>query len=151
LKGALFRKDTFILADTITISLRLPGCKITRLTSELDQYVIWVESTAQGAMYTHCGRASTDYHDGYKRTILYGVTQANLKELTALASTIHRWREWTGNFFHERVINEGMEGINNKIKLLKPIAYELPNFTDIRVCILMEFAVWLFSLSNAAP
>jgi transposase len=56
-------------ADNITISLELSGFTVTRQTSEPDCYVIWVESTAYGAVCPRCGRASVAYHDGYERTI----------------------------------------------------------------------------------
>ena len=63
------RKEASIPADDITISLELPGFTVTRQTREPDRYVIWVESTAYGAVCPRCGRASTDYHDGYERTV----------------------------------------------------------------------------------
>lgn len=56
-------------ADDITVSLELPGLQVTRQTSEPDGYMIWVEPTAYGAVCPRCGRASTDYPDGYERTV----------------------------------------------------------------------------------
>lgn len=74
------------------------------------------------------------------RAWLYRVKQAHLTELTGLASTIDRWRQWLLHFFHARLTNGVTEGINTKIKLLKRIAYGLPNFAHIRARILMELA-----------
>jgi hypothetical protein len=74
------------------------------------------------------------------RAWLSRMKQANMPELTALASTIRRWRPWRVNFFYDRVTNGVTEGINTKIKLLKRMAYELSNFAHLRVRILMAFA-----------
>jgi transposase len=74
------------------------------------------------------------------RAWLYRVKQAHLPELNAFAATIRRWRPWILNFFRDRVTNGPTEGINNKIKLIKRIAYGLPNFAHIRARILMAFA-----------
>jgi transposase len=74
------------------------------------------------------------------RAWLYRVRQANLPELNGLAATIRRWWAWILNFFRDRVTNGVTEGINTKIKLLKRIAYGLPNFAHIRARILMECA-----------
>jgi transposase len=70
---------------------------------------------------------------------LYRVKQANLPELNDLAATIQRWRLWILNFFRDRVTNGVTEGINTKIKLLKRLAYGLPNFSHIRARILLAF------------
>ena len=64
---------------------------------------------------------------------------ANLEALQELAGTIHRWRKWILNFFHARVTSEVTEDINTKIKLLKRLAYGLPNFAHLRARILMAF------------
>ena len=56
-------------ADAITISLALPGFRVTQPTSEPDGYVIWVEPSSYGALCPRCGRASADYHDGSARTV----------------------------------------------------------------------------------
>ena len=73
------------------------------------------------------------------RAWLYRVTQADMTELNELAATIQRWRPWILNFFRDRVTNGVTEGINTKIKLLKRVAYGLPNFAHIRARILLAF------------
>ena len=75
------------------------------------------------------------------RAWLSRVKQANMAALNDLAAPIGRWRVWIVNFFRDRVTNGVTEGINNKITLLKRIAYGLPNFAHIRARILMEFAL----------
>jgi len=84
----------------------------------------------------------TDVHVARARlwAWLYRIKHANLPELNDLAATIRRWRTWILHFFCDRVTNGVTEGINTKIKLLKRIAYGLPNFAHIRARILMEFA-----------
>jgi transposase len=74
------------------------------------------------------------------RAWLYRVKQAGLTELDALAATVQRWRPWIENFFRDRVTNGATEGMNTKIKLLKRVAYGLPNFAHIRARILLAFA-----------
>jgi transposase len=70
---------------------------------------------------------------------LYRVKQANLTALNALAATIQRWHPWILNVFRDRVTNGVTEGINTTIKLLKRLAYGLPNFAHIRARILLAF------------
>jgi transposase len=86
--------------------------------------------------------ALTDVHVARARlrAWLYRVKHANLVELNDLAAIIRRWQPWILHFFCDRVTNGVTEGINTKIKLLKRIAYGLPNFAHIRARILMEFA-----------
>jgi hypothetical protein len=57
-----------------------------------------------------------------------------------VAATIHRWQPWIVNFFRDRVTNGVTEGINTKIKLLKRLAYGLPDFAHIRARILLAFS-----------
>jgi hypothetical protein len=52
-----------------------------------------------------------------------------------------KWRLWIANFFRDRVTNGVTKGINNKIKLLKRMAYGLPNFAHLRARILLAFAL----------
>src|SRR5512145_1955811 len=67
--GSSIRRKPSMPADDITISLELPGFKVTQLTSEPDGYVMWVEPTSYGAVCPRCGRTSADYHDGSERTV----------------------------------------------------------------------------------
>jgi transposase len=73
------------------------------------------------------------------RAWLYRIKKAGVKELGELAATIWRWQQWIVNFFRDRVTNGVTEGINTKIKLLKRLAYGLPNFAHIRARILLAF------------
>jgi transposase len=73
------------------------------------------------------------------RAWLLRVKQAGLKERGELAATIRRWQAWILNFFRDRVTNGVTEGINTTIKLLKRVAYGLPNFTHLRARILLAF------------
>jgi transposase len=55
-------------ADEITISLGLPGYRVTQQRLDAKRYDIWVESTASEAVCPGCGQPSTAYHAGYERT-----------------------------------------------------------------------------------
>jgi transposase len=70
---------------------------------------------------------------------LYRVKQAHLKKRNELAATIQHWQQRMVNFFRDQVTNGVTEGINTKIKLLKRVAYELPNFAYIWAHILLAF------------
>ena len=48
-------------ADNVTISLGLPGFRVTQQRIEPERYDIWVESTATGAVCPRCGQPSTAY------------------------------------------------------------------------------------------
>src|SRR5262245_10816760 len=56
-------------ADDVTISLGLPGFRVTQQRVEPARYDIWVEPTAIGAVCPRCGQPSMAYHDGYERTV----------------------------------------------------------------------------------
>jgi transposase len=71
------------------------------------------------------------------RAWLYRVKQAGCNELDELAATICRWRPWLLHLFRDRVTNGVTEGINTTIKLLKRVAYGLPNFAHLRARILL--------------
>ncbi len=77
---------------------------------------------------------------GRRRAWLDRVKPANLPALNDWAATIRRWRRWLVHFVRDRVTNGVTEGSNTTIKLLKRIAYGLPNFAHIRARILMECA-----------
>ena len=75
------------------------------------------------------------------RAWLYWGKQAGRKELNELAATIRRWRQGSENLFRDRVTNGVTAGINTKIKLLKRVAYGLPNFAHIRARLLLPFTL----------
>ena len=53
--------------------------------------------------------------------------------------TINNHLQGICNYFHERVTSGMMEGINNKIKLIKRQAYGFTNFNHLRMRLLVAF------------
>jgi transposase len=55
--------------NEITISLGLPGYRVTQQRLDPKRYDMWVEPTASAATCPCCGQLSISYHDGYERTV----------------------------------------------------------------------------------
>jgi transposase len=53
--------------------------------------------------------------------------------------TLSHWLEKITNYFHDRTTNGKVEGINNKIKLIKRRAFGLPNFDHFRLRVIAAF------------
>jgi transposase len=118
-----------------------------RPAERLDLYSVMADFPALRLAHSlvHWLRRWYDRHDvqvacARLRAWRYRVKQANLEERNELAATIRRWRPWIVNFFRDRVTNGVTEGINTTIKLIKRVAYGLPNFAHLRARILMAFA-----------
>jgi transposase len=59
--------------------------------------------------------------------------QLGLKHLDAFCDTLTAWRTEIVNFFHQRITSGFVEGMNSKIRLLKRIAFGIPNFEHFRL------------------
>jgi len=56
-----------------------------------------------------------------------------LKPLNTLCRTLTNWKQEIVHFFAHRVTSGFVEGMNGKIRLLKRIAFGIPNFTHFRL------------------
>jgi len=59
-----------------------------------------------------------------------------LKPLNKFCNTLSNWKSEIVNFFINRITSGFVEGMNSKIKLLKRIAFGIPNFKHFRLRIL---------------
>jgi len=59
--------------------------------------------------------------------------QLGLKHLDAFCDTLTAWRTEIVNFFHHRITSGFVEGMNSKIRVLKRIAFGIPNFAHFRL------------------
>jgi transposase len=59
-----------------------------------------------------------------------------LKPLNKFCNTLSNWKSEIVNFFANRITSGFVEGMNSKIKLLKRIAFGIPNFKHFRLRIL---------------
>jgi transposase len=66
------------------------------------------------------------------------VEQSGLSSLTKFVTTLHNWWEVILNYFHERLTSGFVEGRNNKLKLIKRLAYGYRNFAHFRLRVLVE-------------
>jgi transposase len=66
------------------------------------------------------------------------VEQSGLSELTTFVTTLRNWWEGILNYFHARLSSGFVEGMNNKLKLLKRLAYGYRNFAHFRLRVLVE-------------
>lgn len=62
--------------------------------------------------------------------------QLGLKHLDAFCDTLTTWRTEIVNFFHHRITSGFVEGMNSKIRVLKRIAFGIPNFEHFRLRVL---------------
>ena len=86
-----------------------------------------------------------DLHDWYnvhttpelaKETLLVWLKEArslNLKALNTFCNTLDNWLTEILNFFQHRVTSGFVEGVNNKIRLLKCITFGLSNHENFRL------------------
>jgi len=78
--------------------------------------------------------------DEAKTRIKKWITKArriNLPFMTEVANTYNNWLEEITNYFDSRITNARMEGINNKIKVLKRSCYGFRNMENFRTRIMM--------------
>lgn len=62
--------------------------------------------------------------------------QLAFKHLDAFCDTLIAWRTEIVNFFHHRITSGFVEGMNSKIRVLKRIAFGIPNFNHFRLRVL---------------
>lgn len=73
----------------------------------------------------------------------------NIPEFIEAAGTISRWKEYIINsFLDERYSNGYTEGVNNKIKVMKRVAFGYKNFTLFRARILYVFNGKISGINN---
>lgn len=65
--------------------------------------------------------------------------EINDRSIKSFIKTYNMFEEYILNYFDERKSNGLVEGINNKIKVIKRIAYGMPNFTNFAGRILGNF------------
>lgn len=59
--------------------------------------------------------------------------QLGLNHLDSFCDTLLNWHTEIVNFFHERITSGFVEGMNSKIRVLKRIAFGIPNFDHFRL------------------
>jgi transposase len=59
--------------------------------------------------------------------------QLAIKPLDAFCDTLVAWQTEIVNFFHHRITSGFVEGMNSKIRVLKRIAFGIPNFHHFRL------------------
>jgi transposase len=66
------------------------------------------------------------------------VESSGLKNLTAFLTTLHNWWDPILNYFNDHITSGLVEGLNNKVKLIKRRAYGFRNFEHFRLRLLVE-------------
>jgi transposase len=66
------------------------------------------------------------------------VDQRGVSGLTAFVATLRNWWQVILNYFHDRLSSGFVEGMNNKLKLIKRLAYGYRNFSHFRLRVLVE-------------
>ncbi len=66
------------------------------------------------------------------------VEASGLPSLTKFVATLRNWWEVILNYFHDRLSSGLVEGLNNKLKLIKRLAYGYRNFAHFRLRVLVE-------------
>lgn len=73
------------------------------------------------------------------REFVFHATVANLEEFEPLLTVLQNWTQYILNAFDCKYTNGFTEGCNNKIKVLKRIAFGYRNFSNLRKRILLSF------------
>ena len=71
---------------------------------------------------------------------LNDAAKLGLKALNTFCNTLPNWKTEITNFFQHRVTSGFVEGMNSKIKLIKRIAFGIPNFSHFRLRIIAACA-----------
>ena len=66
------------------------------------------------------------------------VEQSGLARLTKFVTTLRNWWDVILNYFPNRLSSGLVECLNNKLKLIKRLAYGYRNFTHFRLRVLVE-------------
>jgi transposase len=66
------------------------------------------------------------------------VEQSGVASLTQFVTTLRNWWEVILNYFQDRLTSGFVEGMNNKLKLIKRLAYGYRNFAHFRLRVLVE-------------
>jgi transposase len=66
------------------------------------------------------------------------VEQSGLRSLLPFLTTLRNWWDAILNYFHEHITSGLVEDLNNKIKLIKRLAYGYRNFDHFRLRLLVE-------------
>ncbi len=66
------------------------------------------------------------------------VEQSGVASLTKFVSTLRNWWEVILNYFQDRLSSGFVEGMNNKLKVIKRLAYGFGNFEHFRLRVLVE-------------
>ncbi len=66
------------------------------------------------------------------------VDQRGVSGLTKFLTTLRNWWEVILNYFQDRLTSGFVEGLNNKLKLIKRLAYGYRNFAHFRLRVLVE-------------
>jgi len=66
------------------------------------------------------------------------VEASDLSSLRPFVTTLHNWWDAILNYFHDRLTSGFVEGMNNKLKLLKRRAFGYRNFAHFRLRVLIE-------------
>lgn len=86
-----------------------------------------------------------ELHDWYEvRTIpefaritlvrwIHAARQLGMNALNKFCKTLESWQEEITNFFEHRITSGFVEGMNSKIRVLKRIAFGIPNYTHFRL------------------
>ncbi len=94
---------------------------------------------------SHLWQLRQDLHDWYEMHTTPEVAQVTLeqwiddarqlgmKALDSFCDTLIAWQTEIVNFFHHRITSGFVEGMNSKIRVLKRIAFGIPNFDHFRL------------------
>jgi transposase len=66
------------------------------------------------------------------------VKQLGCSKLASFIKTFERWWDAILNYFNQRITNGTVEGINNRVKLIKRRAYGYRNVTNFRNRVVAE-------------
>jgi transposase len=69
---------------------------------------------------------------------IHDVEQSGLASLTKFVTTLRNWWDVILNYFHDRLTSGFVEGMNNKLKLIKRLGYGYRNFAHFRLRVLVE-------------
>lgn len=128
------RSKNILLKDSQKLSIE-ESLQLERMLNYSED-LKWAYSIKEGLYEIN---RETDYETKIKlfnEWIIYA-ENCQMSEFRAHLNTFHRWSKYIKNSFKTNLTNGITEGFNNKIKVIKRIAYGFRNFENFRLRILL--------------
>ncbi|XHL99148.1 MAG: ISL3 family transposase [Microcoleus anatoxicus] len=119
----------------MTEILNLPGTIVEEIQEIENTLILFVKSASKTAICPRCGQRSHRLHQN-KRHLVKDLPWGEREVMLSYRKSVKTIRRWFGEivgYFESRTTNGVVEGINNKLKLLKRSGFGFRNFDNFQL------------------